>query len=901
MFEPGTPLETTIHAGDADATLALLRGLSAEQRAAHRAGLMRMLKLMQAARWGSQPGAWGAAPTPPQERSLGIAVILCGTANDVVEAMVDDDLIVSLGQEFKPRSLDGLADAMLKHSPLWIGAAQRLIAAALAPRPSADHYTLGLIALPRVSRDKARLSNLFEADSGLRPALLRVFDIEGTADVSLASVDKYNHDPALGWSVILLSLVDDGLATHAQLLDRTLGALEKDWPQYRAGWFSRFHAVLAPEPTAMQPHLARYLALCASRIAPTVTLALDALHRLNAARPIDGTALLEALRPVMSASVKAQLEAAMKLLDDVVAREPSLAARASATAALALQHEAGAVQASVLKRLESWGVDGALRTQLANCASTMAAINRPRLLRLAGAGEAPAPAEAPPQPSAPPHDACPLDDDRRLAAFADVHDLVECIAHVFEHGNDVDAFERAAARLVEMAPIADADVPLFAPVRKRAAKVRQLLPRELARLLLFVLDGTRATGHAGSDHGGNASRVEGLHNGRIDDLMDLAAQRKHLAPLSAPTHRGGFIAADAFVDRVAAHRAAGLRSSEAEQVRGLLRLAMGVVPGVVSRARGLPDDAFTRALRYALGDDVAPGSERELFAAAARIRHPRSDDVALDARHPGLGPDAALVARYQWRVQSSSHTYDGKTYMHHDLFVETQAAPADAPSERIAVLRHASSGQSRRYYRWWSFAGIDEGAIRLSATLLPSDPEAFLAEGARAIGNNLDWSEAQWQNRAYLELLLDPVTRMTPMACLLLALGLAGKEPGQTAIAVDALVLAHADGRLDAHARLAHALRALLATPLVKPARLHKSFLAAMRASPRIHSLVFDLLCAALQARPQDPPKDMALLLDLSLELKISGSRAVPPDVSQALAGMKLTGKARALQRKLLA
>lgn len=900
MFEPRTSLETAIRAGDADATLVLLRAETPEQRTVHRAGLMRMLKLVQTARWGNSLGDWGEPPTQAQQHSLAIAIVLCGTAKDVVDAMVEDELLAALGREFRPRSLDGLADAMLKHSPLWIRAAQRLIADGLTQRPDTDNYTLGLIALPSATRSKERLVALFEADPGLRPLLLRVFDIEGTADVCLASSDKYNHDPALAWGALLLSLVDDGLTTRAELLDRTLGALEKDWPQYRAGWFSRFHGELAPDAVAMQTHLPRYLALCASRIPPTVALALDALKKLDLACPIAGAALLDALQPVMASSIKGQLEAAMKLLDRLVQREPALATQASATIVMALLHEAAPIQVSVLRRLEAWGIDAAVRAQLANFVSTVAATNRPRLLQLLGTGNPLAVMDAAPTAAAPPSRVHPLDDERRLAPMADLHELVECIAHVFENAGDVDAFERAVTELVRIAPIADDAEPLFAPVRKRAARMHKLLPRELARLLLFVLDGTRAAGHAGKDHGGNDSPMEGLLNERIDGLMNIAAQGRRLPPLSAPTHRGGFIAADAFIDRVAAHRAVGLVSSEIEQVCALLRLAPDVTPALRSRARALPDDAFARALRYALGDDVSPGAQRELFAAAARIRHPRADDAALDERHPGLGPDGARAARYAWHLNTRSHVYDGKTYTHHDLLLETQAVPADVPGARLAVLRHPPAGNTRRHYRWWSFAGIDESAIRYSATLLPSDPEAFFAEGARAIGNNLDWWEAQWQNRAYLEPLLDPVTTMTPMACLLLVLGLAGKEPGQTAIAVDALVRAHAEGRLATAEEPADTLRAVLATPLIKAARLHKSLLAAIRADAQTHTLVFDLLCAAVQARPGDPPRDMGLLLDLLLELKISASRTLPPATRAALADMKLTGNARPLQRRLL-
>ena len=899
-YTPATPLEAAIHAGDAEATLALLRAATPQDRAARRTSVARLVKLLNEARWANGPSEWGHPPTDGQKRSADIAVVLCGTADDVAASWVDDDLLVALCTEFRPRSLDGLADAELARSPLRIRTVQRLIVAGLAARPDTDAYTLGLIALPQALRKAEDLALLLAADPGLRPALLRVFDIEGTSDVSLASIDKYNHQPATNWSVMLRSLVDDGLASRETLLDRTLAALERDWPQYRAGWFSRFHGDLAPTTTELHANLPRYLALCASRIAPTVTLALDALRKITAAHPIAGPTLLETLRPVMASSVKAQLDAAMRLLDRVVEWEPQLAVQASAVAATGLLHETAPVQAAVLGRIARWGLDDELRGRLGEFAGSVAATNRPQLLDLVGSAGHSTDEVLPAADSSTDEPVDPISDDRRLAPIADLRDLVDCIAHVFEHSDDVDAFERAVTALVVAAPIADA-AHMFAPVLKRAARMKQLLPRELARLLRFVVDGDATAGEVGVDSAGNASTLEGQLVARTNDLMAMSMQGRHLEPLSAPTHRGGFIAAELMVARVRAHYSARCTSSVAEQVRALLRLAPGAAPALVAQARLLTDDAFTRALRYALGDDVAPGDEAHLFAAAARIRHPRADDRNLEARHPGLGPDAALVARCEWQVSSRSNEYDGRTYTFHDLSVTTRDAPASNGDVPLAVRRHPPADATRSWYRGWSFAGNDPGAIRYSATLLPSDLEAFFADGARAIGNNLDWSEAAWQNSAYLEVLLDRATPMTTMALLLLVLGLAGKDPGQAAIAVDALVHARSGGRLAAAGGLAKTLRALLATPLLKAARLHKSLQAALRADPRTSELIFELLCAAMQARPDDPPRDTALLLDLLLELKVAGARSVPPEAQAALAAMTLTGNGRALQRKLLA
>jgi hypothetical protein len=242
----------------------------------------------------------------------------------------------------------------------------------------------------------------------------------------------------------------------------------------------------------------------------------------------------------------------------------------------------------------------------------------------------------------------------------------------------------------------------------------------------------------------------------------------------------------------------------------------------------------------------------------------------------------------------------GQTYTHHHFELKVEPHAIRPPEYLPAVLRHCADDVEHRYLRWWSSAGVDAGAIHYVATLLPSDLQGFFAEGARMVGGNIDWWEAQWQNRAYLEPLLEPTTQMGPMACLLLALALAGKEPGQTAVAVDALVHAHAQGRFKSSQVLGETLRALLATPLLKVARLHKSLQAALRADSCIDGFVFELLCAALQARPEDPPRDTAVLLRLLLELKVAGARTLPPAATNAISSMKLSGNGRSLQRQLI-
>jgi hypothetical protein len=906
VFSPGTPLEHHVYSGHYERTIDCIRAMPAGERKSQRASLLAMQKLLDAARWASDDAryaGWGTAPTQAQSRAAHGALVLCGTAKDVAAGFVDIDDLIALASEFDPPSLAGLADALLEAGPYNIRTVQRLIAAGVVARPDGDGYALGLIALPRACGPKFSMADFFAQDPGLKGVALRVFDVEGTSDVSLASIDKYQHDTN-AWSRILLSLCAEGVFTRAILLDKTLDCLGHDWPQFRSGWFSRFHAELAPTLDEVRPRANRYLRMLASRIPPTVTMALEVVKRLAAADLIDPHVLAEALQPVMASGTKGQLEAVLKLCEAVRQRAPSAAHALSLTACAGLFHESPELQKKILQRLDTWGADEAVRAELRRYLPGIAATNRALLVALIGDADEPqlptAPGADRRQASATMPAQSVLDDSRVLTPADGPDPLVERIAHVFEHDGDIDAFECAAAALARLAPLPAEVLASLAPVLKRAGRLRSPVASELARLLVFVTDGRRLEAEPMVDHGGNPSAVHALLIARTQDLMDLAAQGKRVTPLSTPTHCRGFIAPGLLIERVRAHQQHGAASTRDEQALALLRLAPAATDEDRRLARTLDDSPFTRALRYALGDAIAPGGDEVLFTAAARIRHPGADDDVLAAAFGDAGPDGARVAGYDWQVTSRSSSVGTTTYHHHDLIV--RALPdRQEKSEHLAVMRHPPPNpKARRHYRWWSFAGIDEALIRYASTLLPSALEAYFAEGARALGNNLDWREAQWQNKAYLEPLLDATVRPGPMATLMLGLALAGKEPGQTALAIDCLVKAHAQGRLDL-SLLAGTLQRLLATPLVKAPRYRKSLEAALRIDPSVSSAVIELLSAAMTAgSPGEAPKDLASLLELLQELLVSEGKSLPESTKKELAALKLSGKGRALQKALL-
>ncbi|MBK7006829.1 MAG: hypothetical protein IPH37_18250 [Burkholderiales bacterium] len=139
---------------------------------------------------------------------------------------------------------------------------------------------------------------------------------------------------------------------------------------------------------------------------------------------------------------------------------------------------------------------------------------------------------------------------------------------------------------------------------------------------------------------------------------------------------------------------------------------------------------------------------------------------------PGRAAGCPAVRKHQalsWSVSSS-----GGEYAFYSLHIGV------VPPVQYGVQTGLSAMLAAKHLTWAGFqTERDAACIRFAASLQPTDLEPFFAEGAHALGNNLDWGEANWQNRAYLDVLIEPTTPMTPMALLLLVVELAGK-PGQT-------------------------------------------------------------------------------------------------------------------------
>lgn len=951
LFTPQTPLEQALCACDKPAALALLDEMNVPQRQALLPRLAVMERLLKDAIMGAyKPAAkrdpqvlqpWGVAIQFEHRQALASVRFACAGFGGEFDISLLDDELLALAQRFRP---PGLAATASDLPPTRAVLAQQLYQLGLADLPTSDNYVLGLMHLPARSGTRintlrpdthdwrADLDALLAGDPGLADRLLRIFDLEGNGDFSLANSDKYHSHPGRTWADKLLDLCKQGVFTRAQLLDKVLQALSHDWPQYRSGWHSRFHDAFAPSADEMRPFAERYLALCHSRIPPTVALALNALKDLASENAVEAKALLAALLPVMNAGVKAQIAAALKLLDSVVKREPAQAAAAAALACKSLQMNDAATQAQVLQRLQRWPLDAKARAVLAEMRPCVSAQHHAAVDALlvapvpatasvketsppspepndhprdqAGTAAFPQPKIAKPDQSVSSQEATtppaqdPLDPSRRLSDITDREELIEACARLLSGDENIDLFEQVLEALVRQGPIAGDALRAFGPVLKQARKARTPLAQELGFLLTSIAHVQPA------ERDRRATPVRKHLRERIAALIELAAepalQRSGLSPLSCATHRRGVIEPATLVRRAGALAEAGITAPTADQCHALLRLLPTTDATVRAAADALPPSGFARALRYALGCDIGPPAEPSLAIAAARIRHAGADDALLLARLGDVGPDGPRHARFQWSVDWIDNVVDGKSYPYYRLRISAGEVPRNTPDDWWPVTTHMPTGLDDGASTW-AAGGDSPEEVACFATLQPSSLQTFFAEGVRLIGNWLQWTDVAKQLRAYLPPLLDPTVSLGPMGHLLLAVALGDREATRAALAVDSLLAAAAQQRLQ-WPELTRPLQQLLWQRVVTPPRLLRNLHSAAQRDAAAQQAVFELLCGLCAEPPEgDAPKGFANLLSLLLDLTTSLKQALPASTRDGLPRLQAGSSAEAVRRRLLA
>ncbi|AGC48104.1 ribonucleotide reductase [Myxococcus stipitatus DSM 14675] len=855
-------LDDVLAAPSPAACAALLQGMTPDQRRQLGAEVLRRHKQFQAEDHTAESRS-ALLLRIEQGRALTLLCFLTLPPSEWTEQLLLG-LPLEAGEvaaKLKLPGFDSAAERLIELTPRNYLVARALVREGVSRRPTHDNYTLGLLYDTRFDE------NPLDVDPDVREhEVWRLFEVEGGGERSLAARDKYTSKEQT-WTQAFLRHMRQGTLERGRLLDATLGALERDFAAFRAGWFSRFHEAMEPTPEELEQHRDRYLRLLGSSIPATVSLALEAVTTLHARRPLDLDSALPALEPVVLARHKGTALQAVKLLKSMgTSAEGEERERVALVLVMGFSHEAVDVQKAVLKVLESLAKTpgDSLRAAVAERVDGVAASLKPQVQAWLGQGEAPAAKRLQARPGedsassttpagpasgnrpAATAPASPTDARFAVSPITTVDELIAALSSCIEDAGSPMAVERVldgVARLGRQRPddFARKTSALAQRAKKLGAKsygeplsfhlvclaLAWLAPAGEARATLRELP-CETMKH---EH----DVFVRLFNERIQDIALALDAGRDDGLLSMPTHDGGWIAPETLVDRLRSRAPGAGEPSRADLGLALYRLAP--LEATPQRIKESPQGHALQVLAWALRmSETAPSMEEPLASIAARIR--------------GDTPPI----RYTYAVQARGT----KPYIFREVFIT--AEPPATRHERTAswdlpnMMTASNLGDVLKPYPRWM------------ATLWPSGMEAYFASQAYPLSFNLDWNSAVWGNVASYEQLLHPWLRMGPMARLVLAMGLSAKEPGEHGVSADATLAALDTGRLTAE-DLGEMMSELRPTGLINSKR-WAATLARVASTSEAHALqVACILQRTLRKTEGPAPRDDGALMKLLLEL----------------------------------
>lgn len=796
---------------------------------------------------------------------------------------------VPIQDVFRVLELDfaqGLVDHIVDQNPHAIGNAAPLWQEGLARRPESDGIILGYYGIwhERWGVDEEVL---------LSKDVWRFFEVEGGGEFSLANHDKFAKQGTPTWSDRLIRYAEEGKLDRQRLLDASLDALERDFGQYRAGWYSRFHVALSPTEKEIAARAGRYLGLLSSSVPPTVSFALKFVQAADKSDPLDPGKLLTSLEPALQARSKGSVLAALKLVERAAARDRTVRSEAVKAVTQALVSEDASVQKAALDLVGKLteGDKEHVQSLLADYVDLVAPSLRSRIAGMAGIAAQPGVGETatPAEPA-------------QAVAISPVKNADEALAlylSVLESPRDPFDIERAIDGMSRFGAALRGNETLLSPLKKRARQV-WARPGGVGVRAVLALTGRglcegRPIGSMTDEEDGRESaslvdetRLQSLHLARNSDMLDRILAGVSLPLLSLPGDSSGAITATVLCERLQIYSTAGVLPGTADLSLALMRLDVETA-GLRADLSGTSE--AERAFAYAMGHDVEVGPTPELWAAAWQARRPVREDRRVSVLFGKNFPECGVPAKMALDVVRK----DSKcgAYFWVDVTVPiTPDVEGDGGGLRSVLFRKDSKAPYVLRHCGSSFADIAWASL-----CRPHAPDLFFRQ---ALLHQDVWQKlTDNHTRAYLEPFFRPGPDVTPLGAGVLAYYMAVEDKSVTSLAAEAAVETLSNGRLAA-GNFADAVKAFLLSGALPTARWTKGFAAMAAAGAACH--VRDVIGLILDFTPERCPRDLGGMLELYYELHVdAGTAPERPETLACLASLPGGGKTAKFSKKLLA
>lgn len=371
--------------------------------------------------------------------------------------------------------------------------------------------------------------------------------------------------------------------------------------------------------------------------------------------------------------------------------------------------------------------------------------------------------------------------------------------------------------------------------------------------------------------------------------------------LCLPTHEGGWIDAQVFVERIRAYEAIKTSPCKDDLIQALLRIAPDNRAAALKGCKGLKSPE-SRAVRWALGDRKAgmrAGDDPDVWLAACRAREPKATvNLTVGGKLLGVGVDAAPypngieAATYHWDLVPEGEeamTHVGKipcVAMPRLRALTTPPTP-EHPTTRtgyILCVHQLVCGKvprNERPYLW------------------PQNREGCHAYAAQEMASWLD--EKSWYLRELgvgMESAQEPDQPVSESLMLAVGIGMMCADVNARMAAVDALTSMVDDGRVTPM-NLVQTLSWLEGADWFRLARLSESLVRVGTVSP-LHRWTVAGTLQAIVARWDALPNHAHHILALLLELLAPLGESLDGAAAKALGGIKASGKSAKVVKRLL-
>lgn len=735
----------------------------------------------------------------------------------------------------------------------------------MVDKPRTNGYVAGLIrSCSWSNKNRDGLQQMLRA----KPEFLAgdvwlLFEFDGTAEDCLASSDKYLTNASETWASVLVGFANDNSLDRVTLLQASLKALSRDFNQFRAGWFSRFHEALKPTVDERNVLCDQYLQLLSSPIPPTVSMAIEALKAINSKKGITFDRLSDNVGGALTAKSKQTALMALSLLESAAERESQNVNKICSIACGALASSHTDVQQRVLDLLTKFGssYDPELTATLQGYQPAVSLSLQKKYAKLFSQ-----------QPGALPNavakNAVRATVEPRqvqqLFPVADLEQLILDCSFVLENPINYNAYELVLDGISRLclerpADFAKRTSALLQRATKLHAKTEETTVRFLALLIIVWITGSLPDA-ASQNRWVEQNALTELQRLRVEAIIQRVLKHQCQQLLSRPTSDFGWI----------------------DQAELLTRL-QSANKGSIDR------------LDLVIGLLRARNAERPLLDFAAQLSKDPTVTFAIQVAASSSDVHSPVEPTYSWEIV---HQKSGDYEHSHIRFL--QAPWSVFPSRLDPALVSFGEADQR------PFAGFSYGrfgsSVLLGAGSAPNLRESVYGIGVAWLSRCFDSVEVPDKvSRFYLHHMNDPSHTPGPMGSLLLTVGLSMADVDIATAAKDVFIRLIDEDRLniketgDAMHKLFHDGKC------IKGVRWAKNFGDASKVSSKHSLVVLNLMQHVLSNSSAVPPKDIHNVLELLVELCATHECVVAPSTADYLRSVKMGGKTGKLVQTLLA